>query len=336
MSCILYGVGDSKNKLILRPLFFLGILSFFNMDSFYTPAGLEQLTMFLSAILFVYHFHDKIGRYDINDMIFFMQCSLFIQCAVVGMNYFGVNPFNFGILIDRPVGALGQESLSAALIAVLSPSLLYKSSKKWLLVPFIALLLLNTTFGILSFLGGILFYLGYKRLYPCVLYTVIGLCFVFLFLIGINLDGVEFFNDKGRFDLWLEVLRNFKEWDLSSQLFGRGLGYVWHNFTHVTDIDNKPFRYFHNEYLELLYAFGSVGVFLVGWMMKPLLKVKFDEQSAILLSIIFAIIINSAGNFTLHIAPIGLIFLIVYSCLITKTLEGKDYGNNCNEISSDS
>lgn len=306
------------------------------MDAFYTPAGLEQLAIFLSSALIIYCLIDKINRLTIDDFIFFMQASLFFQCFIVYLNAFGVNPYNLANVIPYPVGALGQESLTGALIAVLSPSLLYKTSKRWLMVPLLALLLLDVTFGYLAFFGAISFYFGYKKLYAHVLAIIILLIVISLGVIGINYNHLEFFNDKGRFDLWFTVIDNYKQWDLSSQLFGKGLGYVWHNLGHIKDIDNKPFRYLHNEYLELLYAFGIVGVGLMGWMLKPLLKVKFDEQSAILLSVIFAIIINSAGNFTLHIAPIGLIFLIVYSCLITKTLEGRNYGNNSNEIGSDS
>lgn len=138
-------------------------------------------------------------------------------------------------------------------------------------------------------------------------------------------------DEEGRADMYSRVWKAFSNSDFLSQLFGHGLNAV--SIDKVTEGDAA-----HNDYLEFLYDFGCIGLFLLlsyQWQLF-LITVRSKQDKRYFLPTIFAfttIVVLSAVSivyafyYFLLIIPF---WCIMNECLKTKKQVAKNENRNIN------
>lgn len=313
IGCMLFGVG----KLKIRAIAVVAAFAFFIHSNFYRPASMEQTVTFLGGCLLISH----LLSHRLNEKV--IKVCLAITCiltsAVFILNNMGFNPFNPSIPMKYPVGPLGQQTLSGALVAITITSLIQPNF--WMFIPAAAMGLWISGSSMSYLAAGVnisLFTAMNKTIALKLKVSIITL----LGIIGsMGLFSKDLLNDHSRFYSWSIAIKKMSNFSLMDQLFGRGLGDFWHSFG--VEIPGQMIRYAHNEVIESLWAFGIVGTMIIAIIVYLPFK---NFKSTYALAGFASVLVNSLGNFTFHIAPLALIGVIFYSL----ALKGERHGYDCN------
>lgn len=303
--------GVKKNKLMLIPAL-LVILSFFYSKN---PYGVlyDHITMLVGIVLLVALQSAKIDEKIISR---FMIITCLTACAWVGLEYINIRPseiilemmgigFQKGVVrgnkwiaVDMPnvIGTLGNPNHSAAMIAVLAPFL--PLSLLFFVLP--TLFILNSTMAIVSFLAGLIVY--YSKTIKNDLPIKITGALMAVGALSVTLIGSGV--DSGRVQAWKYLLPK-----IPATLTGNGLDF----FRSLNYFQGKVrWDHFHSELFEAWSAFGALGVFVFAYLAYKILS---GHDHPKMRACCAALLVNSLGNFTFHIAPLSLIFIVCYSFL---------------------
>lgn len=199
------------------------------------------------------------------------------------------------------VGSLGQHTLSGVLILVGIPQAI---KRKWPLL-FIApgIILTNSTMVQLSALVMLIYY--FSKSIKLVLSTIFLLSIIFI------LDfKIEYLSGQERLTAWKWGLNNFN-------ILGNGLGYWSKHFP--INITKERFLSAHNEFLELIFAFGLIALPVLYCYLRD----AFRKQNNLIFKIIlFGLLFNSLGNLTFHISPIAVIGILLLGALNKEVKNG--------------
>jgi len=214
-------------------------------------------------------------------------------------------------------GSLLHPNLSGAHIAILLPSLI---RGKWIYVlpiSFLALYILGASLAVgtavLSL--SLLFVIPLDKKYRAPLLLSLGFALFGAFIWGLFFGG--YFSNNNRLDVWVESIQLFFSQSFLDILFGVGLGQYPELYNAAYKHD-AVYYHAHNEYIEILYASGVIGLSLFCWLAYKLVRIP----SSIYVKAIFcSILFNMAANFTLHIASLSSVAILSLAALLNTSKE---------------
>jgi len=307
------------------------VLAWFNIDYLYQPATLEQFATLGAFCIAVPHLVSNYENMKINLFLNYFRASVLIQSVLVFTNMFGINLYNLDVPVPRALGSFGQETLTAAFIAVLLPTFFNKKWAPLLPIPLMAIFFTGSAMSAISVVAASVFFVAFSCLkLKKALLSLLGFYLMtFAFVTGfIGVDG--YFNDNERFKVWETIYGVIKDRGFWHILFGSGVGSFWHHFSDYCTDCNQRFLYAHSEPLQLVYEFGLAGVIMIGLVLKRIFYLPSTiPNKGIILAMMIAAFSNALGNFTFHIVPISMVILIGYTYLIGY--KEKHYGYYINQ-----
>ncbi len=215
-----------------------------------------------------------------------------------------------------PVGFLGQHTIFGAWIAPLA--WFWFGKKRRLLFVFCTAgaFATGSAFTALSWLCGLIAYLIWNKPWRAWL----ALPTLILAAIFGATSKLEFFNDQLRYQVWRRALSAslYRPW------FGYGMDSFRREFPYLQGVDTVPWMQAHNEYLELLFDAGLVGIVLafIAFCGLWLSRKNWWRQDYALpwFLILIALMANGIGNLTFHIAPMALLGTVAYFKLCLPTV----------------
>lgn len=309
----------------------------------------EELLIFTAAISTSYWVKspsDKELKYAFNLLEF-----AGLVCALYGLLQInGLDPIqSYQSWADiRPVALFGQQTLYGPFaVSAFAVSLFQRHGLRsaFLLVP---IALIDSSFTFLS-LGAVLAIWAYANLAKR--YFLLGIaCSLVVSLSFLSMPKQaqgDRLNDKGRFVLWGQTV----ELALRKPIFGHGLGsfrviypvFQDKGLRAANGIDESKlspeakkfiaksemiraesglFYSPHNEYLQVFFELGTVGLFLLAFLFAAL-HISFftclkTTETWILFAVFWVFAANSIGNFTPHLVPQGLLLLWAYVAMTTR------------------
>lgn len=217
-------------------------------------------------------------------------------------------------------GTLGQPTIVSSFIAMLIPITLYLK-KYWAAgVMALVVILCKGQVAIGALFVSLSFILAFKGK-KWAIGVCAGIIAISLFLgLGSALNGKirAFIGDSGRFSQWQQIAKDIKspiipELKKSYPVTGLGLG----AFKYVYHIKHKNLWHeAHNDYLEILYNTGIIGLFLFLMSLWTILKGKIDRQRKYLLASFLCIAICAGAGFCFQLGA-HLYYSIVILALLT-------------------
>ncbi len=203
-------------------------------------------------------------------------------------------------------GTLGQPTLAAPFIGMLIFPCLYLRKYLFASIIILALILTHSMVAIGASIISIIFYfVSYKKK---ILYVTMSLILILGIIFGYfwfrNQKIHDMFTDSGRLSVWSQAFNDiktplFKDKPNKYSLTGIGLGsfnYLFHT------IHGNEFRQAHNEYIQVFYELGAIGVILLllsmFWIFKhSLLTIETDKYKRTLLTSFLFICLCACGTF---------------------------------------
>jgi hypothetical protein len=230
-------------------------------------------------------------------------------------------------------GTLGHPTVVGAFMAMIIPIALYlkKTIKATIIIIAIILTQSQMAIGAMVVSLGFMYAIRNKRTFILFL----SLLFIAGLFIGINKQvqkRISFYS-SGRLPVWNNIITDLKS-PLNEKskniypLSGIGLGsfkYVFH-LKHPTQKDK--FGKAHNEYLELLYNTGIIGLGLFLCAIWELVRRSFpftDRYKQALMASFICSLILACGNFIWQLAPTAFYTIFIVG-LLNNQSEGKDVG----------
>lgn len=227
------------------------------------------------------------------------------------------------------VGTLGNSTIVAAYMALLIPFLLFNKEYLISIIVGIAVYLCKsepaiyiTIFTVITFF----FMRGYKTgIISLAVVAAIGIVLILLNPIKPN----ELFNPNGRIDVWKKTINDIKtkgygDSKSAHPITGNGIGsfsYLW------PQSNGSTFRQAHNEYLDMWFQIGLVGVvlfFMAIWPALGMFSYSFDENNlyvaakfSFIASLLFA-----GATFIYQVSPHDLLCVMSFGLLNNKKLNG--------------
>jgi hypothetical protein len=306
---LLFGIGHThRNIKIMGVSIFL--IAFVSKD----PFGLfsyYQLCMSFVGVLFlafVYGNKEVINHKLISNIL---GAVCVIESLWVISQSLGANPHSYWFQLTGdfskdliyskiPFGSLGNPNHSGALIACLLPF------TRWYAYPlaFIALCLGDSAMPVIcSVVSLITFYSYSKKNYAPLVASILVLITSAVLLTTGFFNGT-FLSDSHRIQAWNKFIEVF-----GFSFLGKGFGWVPANFSKFSLLGGK-FYQLHNEWLEAYAIGGLLGVAVGLYLILPVMKNRGNPAAN---ACLIALLINSLGNFTFHLAPLFMVFAYCYA-----------------------
>jgi hypothetical protein len=312
VSFFIFGIGNNKIDVKTKiTIILLSILSWFNHTNFYSGAAIEQTVIFNVFLLFLYQLLSH--KLDIKIICACIRYSAIAQALLIFSQLTTFNVYNWSVPMLAPVGALGQQTLSGALLSVSIATFFVPFW--WIFTPLIimAIIISGSAMSLMSLFTSIyvfLFRKFIKSMWFYIIPTVVALIAYLAF------KNSLFLADNMRYELWSTYLSKLSMLPITRVIFGNGFGNFWD--TCSLDVGGQRFSYFHNEALEIVWALGAIGTSSFFYLLFKALHFKRTDDAFICFSILISALLNSLGNFTFHISSIAIIILIAYSYLVTN------------------
>jgi len=226
--------------------------------------------------------------------------------------WFGYDQF-FAVKLDNPAavhttnylvgGSMGHPTILAAFIVMIIPLAIY-IKKYWMAaIMLVAVILTKSDIALGSLFASGIFYIGLRNKKTAIITAVSSAIIVALAVTAyINTPLKKYVSDSGRFAMWADVIADVNN-PMHSTLTdtypwtGFGIG----SFKYIYPVKNANIWYqAHNEYLEILYNTGIIGLFLfmMGWI--GLIcghRLFTDTFPKVLLTSFFCISVCAGGTF---------------------------------------
>ncbi len=206
----------------------------------------------------------------------------------------------------------------------------YKFHSFWIILAFFEIIMLLFTLsrgGILSFAITLIplvvfLYYGYEKKVKLTLNIILGLSLVGL-LVYFRLDyfttvferlSEDFFDDSGRFDLWIEAYDKF----INNPLLGVGV---------FARVDESYFGFYHNTILHTMATLGTVGLVSILWQFLVVVIIffkKWNIEKAILLIALFGANIHGMVDNVYYMPQFMVIFFIIIAAVENHNLTLKE------------
>lgn len=222
-----------------------------------------------------------------------------------------------------PIGFLGQQTLYGPFLSACALACLFGRKYVWFLFCLPPIYFTRSSFTYAAFLAGLLvyifFHLGVKKF---VLSTLI-LVLIPISMIIYGKDEFSLLNDQGRFKEWSKIYNAAVE----KPIWGWGPGtfkVIYHKKFQTIESKKKHGNYLeaHNDYLELFFEFGLIGVLtvliLIVDFFRELYRKRNDRFVMACGAIFILFLINAIGSFPFKLAPQGLLALWCWVIVVTK------------------
>lgn len=252
-------------------------------------------------------------KFSINDIMKIVKTicwSGFCMAAYVCLQRFDMDQFFLRSvdLTHGPTasysGFIGNPTLVAPYIAMTIPFMIFNKSYWMIPVAIAGVVFPDSIMAYAGLFGGTAFLIASKNK-KYFISTIIFSVITFSLISGAYLKSPKFrenFNDHERFKIWKIIAKDIKnpiakDINVSYPLTGRGLGSF--KFVHHVEHENS-FHQAHNEYLEMAYNMGVMGLFLmlasILFMFKKNFSVKkvFSGEEDILVMTLLASFITIA------------------------------------------
>ncbi len=269
------------------------------------------------------------------------QINIIIWCGMIMalyavLQYFGfdsffknnANPDHYFINNLRVSGTLGHPTVLAPFFAILMPFALFKKKKLAIVLFIAALIVTNSKMAIGATIVGSCAYLFIKSKKSLIIASILAV----LFLGGFGVGSYRFpgiIGDSGRIEHWKgvvsEVSKPIKGTNLSLIGFGLGSYPYFYKTRH-----NSTFGQVHNEYIEIFYNSGVIGLLLFLASIWYVFKTNFlyatrgDEIVRVFLASFLIMVLCGFGMFIWQIAPYNF-----YAIFILGILHNREVSYGC-------
>lgn len=307
LSVLMFGVGRVPKafSFVLAGLILAAHVHASNFQSAYYSYRLIMLSL---GFLVGLQFYTRAKEAHQGILINAIAIACLVQSSLCIVNYFGfryyewvTNFLDMGIVWKRKhdalgsTGSLGNPNVAGAFLAITLPALF---RPKWIYGIFLAanaILLTNSTAPLITMgVACVVFILNRdlrKKALNWLPLPITAACFVVPYL----------FNNT-RTENWRYALGKLKN---SSLLYGQGLD-AWVNIVNTERPAKGRFIQMHNEFLEVIFAFGLFGLGAFIFLNMQI------ERDRIFASIVGAGLVNSFFNFPLHTAATALVLIIAF------------------------
>jgi len=256
-----------------------------------------------------------------------ISLSVLIMAVYIGLQalgveqFFGIEPYFIGRLPSANMGGtLGQPTIVAPWIALGIPIMLYLKQNKRAFFCFCILVLLRSQVALTASVISLGVYHILRK--PKAVYA-----WAFLFLlVGVYLIlHPNSTTDSGRFHVWRLIVQDWKTSPFNTQSFaitGAGIGSFQYTFH---KIHNSIFYQAHNEYLEVLYWGGVIGLSLFVYVLYDMFRRALktchsytdyrQTQSVALTSSFLCICLCAGGTFVWQLGVYRIITIIILGLL---------------------
>jgi hypothetical protein len=275
----------------------------------FDPISLYRMGMIVSGLIFLMAIDS--GDYKTVSKSLAIACIL--SCVFFWLEVVGVSVYRevfelLGYLRQATggqhiAGSLGNKNHSGAFIAATSLFLPFPVA----IAALLTLIKMNSIMPILTFLVGWAIKYTYEKRSLTLKIAIPGVaCILALLLIsGIIPHSIA----SGRIQGWKAF---FTWYDLN--LVGSGISFVTKYFPSEFLRNGRALYQLHNEPLEIYAAAGLFGLIALGIVWVTSIKQSRPEINAVLIALLF----NSLGNFTFHIAPLFIVFGACYAIKIKE------------------
>ena len=209
---------------------------------------------------------------------------------------------------DQLVGTIGNPMHLAGLLGLLQPLFFKKSRENILCLILLWLLILITgsATGLVTGLAVLLFWLFFKRRKLAIGVLAVSV----VSLIVLYLTNHSFFCNSDRFRVWGLV------WKAVKEKFITGFGLGTYGISKIGDTGSAHWQHVHNEYLQLIFELGIIGLVLVLWCIfnyfKTFKSIK-NDLTIRLASIFFGFCLLSGVMFTGHLWVTSVFAMMSYA-----------------------
>lgn len=267
---------------------------------------------FLCFVILYKLIQDNVDRNTIICLFKWLSNSLLLLLGYCVLQVLSLDPFFKDASIsnnpDQLVGTIGNPGHLGALLAIIQP--FFFNNKLALILLWILLILTHSASGVVVGIIVLLFYLWHKRNYY--FYTLLSISSI-AGIIALYLHR-EFFTFSSRLWVWQ------KTWELfqtgKSQIIGLGLGSF--NLLNLNQGATKRWGHLHQEYLQILFEAGIIGLCLVIWCIYDYFKTfreKRDDLTIKIASIFLGFCLLGLFSFPAHLWLISLFGVLSYSLL---------------------
>lgn len=268
---------------------------------------------FFNFLCFVWFYKlslEYLNEENLKKILKWLSYSFILVLFYCVLQYLKLDEFLNGLLItDELVGTIGNTSHLAGLLAVIQPLFFNRRGLLPLALLWLIIILANSASGVFVGFGVILVWLFLKRRYK-----------LFISGIGVSLLGFgfiysyipEFLTSSHRFELWSKVFKTF----IAKPITGFGLGSFGAIGYQLSGIESV-WRHAHNEFYQVAFELGLIGLVLVLWVIWEYFKNSFKfrhNDTCVTLTTMFAgMCFLSLFSFPIHLWQLSAIGMLAYS-----------------------
>lgn len=248
---------------------------------------------------------------NIERILRWLKYSVMLLIIYCTLQYFKLDEFFSGInnTGDQLVGTIGNPMHLAGMLAMCQPLFFKKSFENILslIVLWSVILLTGSATGLIAGIAVILFWLFFKKRLAFTIASAISV----LSLIALYFYKSNFFFNSDRFRVWGLVCKAIKD------KFITGFGLGTYGISNIGDT-NIHWQHTHNEYLQIIFELGSIGLVLVLWCIWDyfrLFKSLKTDLTIRLASIFFGFCLLCGVTFFSHLWITSIIGMMAYASL---------------------
>jgi O-antigen ligase len=263
---------------------------------------------------------EYLDKDSMEKILKWLRYSVIILLFYCTLQYCKLDEFFVGIKNtgDQLVGTIGNSMHLAGLLAILQPLFFKKSLENTLSLALLWLLIILTgsATGLVAGIAVVLFWLWFKNHKLAVGFSAVSI----LTLIILFFTKSSFFYNSDRFRIWRLTFLNIKE----KFITGFGLGTFG-----ISNIGETSFhwQHAHNEYLQIVFEAGIIGLVLVIWCIwdyfKNFSSLKTDLTIR-LASMFFGFCLLCGVTFFSHLWQTAVIGMFAFASIYCITNEVKN------------
>jgi hypothetical protein len=308
------------------------------IGTFWLVQAYLVIMIYLIALVAIssYEFSDKDKSLILKVMVWVGTImSLYGALQYCGFDQFFVGHIPGNFISKNVCGTLGTTCLFSPFIAMIIPIALYLKKYINSILMILMVFLCDSQIGYGAMFVSLIFLIGTKNKK-----MMIAMFSLFIILSSVLSIGYfksakikSFIGDNGRFKVWSVIMNDIKN-PISDDkgnpkrfaLTGFGLGsfrYLFHT-QHKELIPGEPFFEAHNEYLELFYNTGVIGLglFLMGIFFIIKQSFPLNRLNAHLLASFICVTVSAGGIFCLQNGAIAF-YVLTITGLLNKKEAGK-------------
>lgn len=292
-----------------------------NVDGLWNYKALLQIVIYFLALWAISSANFSHKTLDI--MINIIAHSGVIMVFYVFLQAIGIDPLYKVSLLEattytpsyKLTGTLGHPTIVSAFILMCIPMAIYLRKYWMVALMVIALLMTKSVVAIVALVGSIIYFVLCKNLFKL---TVVNIVIFVIIILGLY---YEILGNSGRFAVWTMAFNDMKSNPITF-LTGFGIGSFSYIFTPLMHSSYTYWAQLHNEYFEIIWGVGLVGLFFAIksgiWLFDKIQTLLEDRTIRCLMTSIVAVCFISLGNFVLHLGVFHIYMVIILGVLMQK------------------